>query len=68
MGGFAAYWLIIFVTDGMMGLACREWGPLAEKNKAFFGTRVLKVEKEVVFFSRLGSSEFSEEAFTLWGI
>ena len=49
MGGFAAYWLIIFVTDGLMGLACREWGPLTEKKNAFFETRVIKVEKEVVF-------------------
>ena len=66
MGGFAAYWLIIFVTDGLMGLACREWGLLTEK--AFFETRVMKVEKELVFFSRLGSLEFSEESFRMWGI
>ena len=50
MGGFAAYWwIIIFVTDRKMGLDCREWGLLTEKNKAFFETRVMKVEKEVVF-------------------
>ena len=30
-----------------MGLACREWGPLTAKKKAFFGTRVMKVEMEV---------------------
>ena len=66
---FAAYWwIIIFVTDGLMGPACRDWGLLlTKKRRLFFETRVIKVEKEVVF-CRFGSLEFSKEAFRMWGI
>ena len=68
MSGFAAYWWIIFVTDGLMGLACGECGLLTKKKKAFFSNQSDEGGKGGSFFSRLGSIEFSEEAFRRWGI